>query len=120
MCETEERLSRTTVTKRHGDFYKAARDADWGTPGRRRACESGAGLRLSSPNTRGASPESIPVRPLGHSCDPRRTGWQAGTPPGLLSYSARARTRASVTVRRAAFSLSRSSRTWSTFFPDAW
>jgi ribosomal protein RSM22 (predicted rRNA methylase) len=30
LCETEERLSRTTVTKRHGDLYKAARDADWG------------------------------------------------------------------------------------------
>ncbi|MEU6380902.1 small ribosomal subunit Rsm22 family protein [Streptomyces sp. NPDC046909] len=32
LCETEERLSRTTVTKRHGDLYKAARDADWGDP----------------------------------------------------------------------------------------
>ncbi|MFJ9116080.1 small ribosomal subunit Rsm22 family protein [Streptomyces sp. NPDC102394] len=30
LCETEERLSRTTVTKRHGDLYRAARDADWG------------------------------------------------------------------------------------------
>ncbi|MFF1547208.1 small ribosomal subunit Rsm22 family protein [Streptomyces sp. NPDC058291] len=30
LCETEERLSRTTVTKRHGDLYKEARDADWG------------------------------------------------------------------------------------------
>ncbi|GGW39673.1 rRNA methyltransferase [Streptomyces lucensis JCM 4490] len=30
LCETDERLSRTTVTKRHGDLYKAARDADWG------------------------------------------------------------------------------------------
>ncbi|CAM5511365.1 rRNA methyltransferase OS=Streptomyces alboniger OX=132473 GN=CP975_10115 PE=4 SV=1 [Streptomyces alboniger] len=30
LCETEERLSRRTVTKRHGDLYKAARDADWG------------------------------------------------------------------------------------------
>jgi ribosomal protein RSM22 (predicted rRNA methylase) len=30
LCETEERLRRTTVTKRHGDLYKAARDADWG------------------------------------------------------------------------------------------
>ncbi|MER6959601.1 MULTISPECIES: small ribosomal subunit Rsm22 family protein [unclassified Streptomyces] len=30
LCEAEERLSRTTVTKRHGDLYKAARDADWG------------------------------------------------------------------------------------------
>ena len=32
LCETEERLRRTTVTKRHGDLYKAARDADWGDP----------------------------------------------------------------------------------------
>ncbi|MFC9286180.1 small ribosomal subunit Rsm22 family protein [Streptomyces sp. NPDC057052] len=30
LCETEERLTRTTVTKRHGDLYRAARDADWG------------------------------------------------------------------------------------------
>ncbi|MEU7410876.1 MULTISPECIES: small ribosomal subunit Rsm22 family protein [Streptomyces] len=30
LCEAEERLRRTTVTKRHGDLYKAARDADWG------------------------------------------------------------------------------------------
>jgi ribosomal protein RSM22 (predicted rRNA methylase) len=30
LCEAEERLERTTVTKRHGDLYKAARDADWG------------------------------------------------------------------------------------------
>ncbi|MFF3844109.1 small ribosomal subunit Rsm22 family protein [Streptomyces sp. NPDC002328] len=30
LCETEERLSRTTVTKKHGDLYKTARDADWG------------------------------------------------------------------------------------------
>jgi ribosomal protein RSM22 (predicted rRNA methylase) len=30
LCETEPSLSRTTVTKRHGDLYKAARDADWG------------------------------------------------------------------------------------------
>ncbi|MET8559994.1 small ribosomal subunit Rsm22 family protein [Streptomyces flaveolus] len=30
LCETEERLRRTTVSKRHGDLYKAARDADWG------------------------------------------------------------------------------------------
>ncbi|WP_133909906.1 small ribosomal subunit Rsm22 family protein [Streptomyces sp. NBC_00582] len=30
LCEAEERLDRTTVTKRHGDLYKAARDADWG------------------------------------------------------------------------------------------
>ncbi|MFF8928771.1 small ribosomal subunit Rsm22 family protein [Streptomyces longwoodensis] len=30
LCEAEERLRRATVTKRHGDLYKAARDADWG------------------------------------------------------------------------------------------
>ncbi|MFI9805001.1 small ribosomal subunit Rsm22 family protein [Streptomyces sp. NPDC052301] len=30
LCEADERLGRTTVTKRHGDLYKAARDADWG------------------------------------------------------------------------------------------
>ncbi|MGW2487540.1 small ribosomal subunit Rsm22 family protein [Streptomyces sp. NPDC001606] len=30
LCEADQRLSRTTVTKRHGDLYKAARDADWG------------------------------------------------------------------------------------------
>ncbi|MFJ6661027.1 small ribosomal subunit Rsm22 family protein [Streptomyces sp. NPDC091377] len=30
LCEREERLARTTVTKRHGDLYKAARDAAWG------------------------------------------------------------------------------------------
>jgi ribosomal protein RSM22 (predicted rRNA methylase) len=28
--EAGQRLSRRTVTKRHGDLYKAARDADWG------------------------------------------------------------------------------------------
>ncbi|MFJ5838557.1 small ribosomal subunit Rsm22 family protein [Streptomyces shenzhenensis] len=32
LCETGERLRRTTVTKRHGDLYKAARDAEWGDP----------------------------------------------------------------------------------------
>ncbi|RZU25205.1 small ribosomal subunit Rsm22 family protein [Streptomyces sp. BK239] len=32
LCESGERLDRTTVTKRHGDLYKAARDADWGDP----------------------------------------------------------------------------------------
>ncbi|MET7474752.1 small ribosomal subunit Rsm22 family protein [Streptomyces sp. NPDC005648] len=32
LCERDERLRRTTVTKRHGDLYKAARDADWGDP----------------------------------------------------------------------------------------
>jgi ribosomal protein RSM22 (predicted rRNA methylase) len=30
LCETEPSLRRGTVTKRHGDLYKAARDADWG------------------------------------------------------------------------------------------
>ncbi|MBV1938240.1 small ribosomal subunit Rsm22 family protein [Streptomyces sp. BV286] len=30
LCETPERLARSTVTKRHGLLYKAARDADWG------------------------------------------------------------------------------------------
>ncbi|MGW0862765.1 small ribosomal subunit Rsm22 family protein [Streptomyces sp. NPDC002611] len=30
LCETDPALNRTTVTKRHGDLYKAARDADWG------------------------------------------------------------------------------------------
>ncbi|MFJ6082224.1 small ribosomal subunit Rsm22 family protein [Streptomyces sp. NPDC092369] len=30
LCEPDEQLRRTTVTKRHGDLYKAARDADWG------------------------------------------------------------------------------------------
>ncbi|WP_371671912.1 small ribosomal subunit Rsm22 family protein [Streptomyces sp. NBC_00289] len=30
LCEADEALRRTTVTKRHGDLYKAARDADWG------------------------------------------------------------------------------------------
>ncbi|MFJ3986332.1 small ribosomal subunit Rsm22 family protein [Streptomyces fungicidicus] len=32
LCETDPALSRTTVTKRHGDRYRAARDADWGDP----------------------------------------------------------------------------------------
>ncbi|MEU9475226.1 small ribosomal subunit Rsm22 family protein [Streptomyces sp. NPDC048191] len=32
LCEADERLARTTVTKRHGGLYKAARDADWGDP----------------------------------------------------------------------------------------
>ncbi|MFE6534721.1 small ribosomal subunit Rsm22 family protein [Bacillus cereus] len=32
LCEPDERLRRRTVTKRHGDLYKAARDADWGDP----------------------------------------------------------------------------------------
>ncbi|MEU0739209.1 small ribosomal subunit Rsm22 family protein [Streptomyces sp. NPDC006134] len=32
LCETEPALRRATVTKRHGDLYKAARDADWGDP----------------------------------------------------------------------------------------
>ncbi|MGC9541154.1 small ribosomal subunit Rsm22 family protein [Streptomyces sp. UG1] len=30
LCETEPSLRRTTITKRHGDLYKAARDANWG------------------------------------------------------------------------------------------
>ncbi|QOV38747.1 small ribosomal subunit Rsm22 family protein [Streptomyces ferrugineus] len=30
LCETEPSLRRTTITKRHGDLYKSARDADWG------------------------------------------------------------------------------------------
>lgn len=30
LCEADEQLRRTTVTKRHGDLYKAARDAEWG------------------------------------------------------------------------------------------
>jgi ribosomal protein RSM22 (predicted rRNA methylase) len=30
LCETEPSLRRTTVAKRHGDLYKAARDAHWG------------------------------------------------------------------------------------------
>ncbi|EFL31695.1 ribosomal small subunit Rsm22 [Streptomyces viridochromogenes DSM 40736] len=30
LCETDPSLRRATVTKRHGDLYKAARDADWG------------------------------------------------------------------------------------------
>jgi len=30
LCGTEERLGRSTVTKRHGVLYRAARDASWG------------------------------------------------------------------------------------------
>ncbi|MFJ6742250.1 small ribosomal subunit Rsm22 family protein [Streptomyces sp. NPDC091279] len=30
LCEREPALHRTTITKRHGDLYKAARDASWG------------------------------------------------------------------------------------------
>ncbi|MDN0194591.1 small ribosomal subunit Rsm22 family protein [Streptomyces sp. S.PNR 29] len=30
LCEPDAQLPRRTVTKRHGDLYKAARDADWG------------------------------------------------------------------------------------------
>ncbi|MGX1545093.1 small ribosomal subunit Rsm22 family protein [Streptomyces adustus] len=30
LCEADEQLRRTTVTKRHGALYRAARDADWG------------------------------------------------------------------------------------------
>ncbi|MEU6058091.1 small ribosomal subunit Rsm22 family protein [Streptomyces sp. NPDC047097] len=32
LCTADEGLARRTVTKRHGDHYKAARDADWGDP----------------------------------------------------------------------------------------
>ncbi|MBK3581080.1 rRNA methyltransferase, partial [Streptomyces sp. MBT65] len=32
LCEADEQLRRTTVTKRHGDLYKTARDASWGDP----------------------------------------------------------------------------------------
>ncbi|MFI0516184.1 small ribosomal subunit Rsm22 family protein [Streptomyces sp. WSLK1-5] len=32
LCEPDERLTRRTVTKRHGDLYRAARDAAWGDP----------------------------------------------------------------------------------------
>lgn len=32
LCEAEKQLSRTTVTKRHGDLYKSARDTAWGDP----------------------------------------------------------------------------------------
>ncbi|MFJ4003334.1 small ribosomal subunit Rsm22 family protein [Streptomyces sp. NPDC090023] len=30
LCEADEELRRTTVTKRHGALYRAARDAEWG------------------------------------------------------------------------------------------
>jgi ribosomal protein RSM22 (predicted rRNA methylase) len=30
LCQPDEQLTRTTVTKRHGDLYRAARNADWG------------------------------------------------------------------------------------------
>ncbi|MEV5439537.1 small ribosomal subunit Rsm22 family protein [Streptomyces sp. NPDC052682] len=30
LCESEPALRRSTVTKRHGELYKAARDAEWG------------------------------------------------------------------------------------------
>ncbi|MFJ2005780.1 small ribosomal subunit Rsm22 family protein [Streptomyces chartreusis] len=30
LCETDPSLRRTTITKRHGDLYKAARDTEWG------------------------------------------------------------------------------------------
>ncbi|WP_218782042.1 small ribosomal subunit Rsm22 family protein, partial [Streptomyces caniscabiei] len=30
LCAPEPALTRTTVTKRHGPLYRAARDADWG------------------------------------------------------------------------------------------
>ncbi|MGW0081586.1 small ribosomal subunit Rsm22 family protein [Streptomyces sp. NPDC003393] len=32
LCEPDEQLRRRTITKRHGDLYRAARDADWGDP----------------------------------------------------------------------------------------
>ncbi|MEX3107116.1 MULTISPECIES: small ribosomal subunit Rsm22 family protein [unclassified Streptomyces] len=32
LCSAGGELGRTTVTKRHGDLYKAARDAEWGDP----------------------------------------------------------------------------------------
>ncbi|MGW5123777.1 small ribosomal subunit Rsm22 family protein [Streptomyces sp. NPDC004069] len=32
LCVPDEGLRRETVTKRHGDLYKAARDTDWGAP----------------------------------------------------------------------------------------
>ncbi|EPD58817.1 small ribosomal subunit Rsm22 family protein [Streptomyces sp. HGB0020] len=32
LCEPDEQLRRTTVTKRHGDLYRAARDTEWGDP----------------------------------------------------------------------------------------
>ncbi|MFE9437939.1 small ribosomal subunit Rsm22 family protein [Streptomyces sp. NPDC006602] len=32
LCEPDERLTRRTITKRHGDLYKSARDANWGDP----------------------------------------------------------------------------------------
>ncbi|MEU5524178.1 small ribosomal subunit Rsm22 family protein [Streptomyces sp. NPDC047860] len=32
LCEKDPSLRRTSVTKRHGDLYRAARDADWGSP----------------------------------------------------------------------------------------
>ncbi|MEU0682070.1 small ribosomal subunit Rsm22 family protein [Streptomyces albogriseolus] len=32
LCETDPALNRTTITKRHGALYRAARDTDWGDP----------------------------------------------------------------------------------------
>lgn len=32
LCEKDPALGRTTVTKRHGALYRAARDTDWGDP----------------------------------------------------------------------------------------
>ncbi|WP_241741286.1 small ribosomal subunit Rsm22 family protein [Streptomyces sp. L2] len=32
LCEPDGRLGRTTVTKRHGDLYRSARDTAWGDP----------------------------------------------------------------------------------------
>ncbi|MFC9084190.1 small ribosomal subunit Rsm22 family protein, partial [Streptomyces sp. NPDC057062] len=32
LCEKDPALGRTTVTKRHGALYRAARDTNWGDP----------------------------------------------------------------------------------------
>ncbi|MEW2557485.1 small ribosomal subunit Rsm22 family protein [Streptomyces griseorubiginosus] len=32
LCEPDEHLTRRTITKRHGDLYKTARDTTWGAP----------------------------------------------------------------------------------------
>ncbi|CAM5473858.1 hypothetical protein SCYAM73S_08480 [Streptomyces cyaneofuscatus] len=37
LCTRDDGLARSTVTKRHGELYRAARDIAWATPGRRRA-----------------------------------------------------------------------------------
>ncbi|MGP3736231.1 small ribosomal subunit Rsm22 family protein [Streptomyces sp. GDS52] len=41
LCERDPALSRTTVTKRHGDLYRAARDTSWGAPWPPAADDSG-------------------------------------------------------------------------------